>query len=465
MDSFPTQQGYSVAIALAREALSVDTSDFFEQPFDSLSYSTSSSFSMSGCMTPFSVSSSAMSRRPSKSSESGLTQYMCNSSPMASTIPNTTPDVNNFDLGPLTVEPRSTTVLWPEDMAFADDHPMTDDLGHNFTSAMLQPDIHKTQQSYTDEMKDVFEALSYSDQEHLLVDPFPRFSGPPVLSQPVGENYLNSERSLETSMNEVDRNFGIVPSQTLVQQMTPKRRQTDSVGSLMRSECTGAKYEAASYSPRSVDITIIHSETLPSTKRQILPRTKRRVTKRNSLVPVRPNKSSTGIKVQSHLYDILDSGASLPLDQIVEKPKDNRCRFIDKNGERCTKSFARNEHLTRHEKTHTNEVTEPCPVCGTVLKGNRTDNLKTHIWKTHVNPSPSGRNPRHWLDEKRKETDARVTEESLWCKVGLDLRAHSKKRHLRTSPSVTRDRVIAHGLPRDCEKTSGRKQKKEHQTV
>ena len=448
----------------AREALNVDTSTFFEQPFDSLSYSTSTSFSMSGCMTPFSVSSSATPRRPSKSAESGLTQYMCNSSPMASTIPNTPTDVNNFGMESLTVEPPSTTVFWPEDMAFPDDHVMTDDLGHNFMSGMLQPDIHKTQQSYTDEMKDVFGAFSYPEtQENLLVDSFSRFSGPLVVSQPVPESYLNLGRTDESSMNDLNRNFGIVPAQTLVQQITPKRRQADPTENLMRSESAGAKHEASSYTPRCVDITIFHSETLSPTKRQILPRTKRRVTKRSSLAPVRPNKSSTGIKVQSHLYDILDSGASLPLDQIVEKPKDNRCRFIDKNGERCTKSFARNEHLTRHEKTHTNEVTEPCPVCGTVLKGNRTDNLKTHIWKTHVNPSPSGRNPRHWLDEKRKETDARVTEESLWCKVGLDLRAHSKKKNIRINPSGTRERMMAYGLSRDSEKTSGRKQKKERQ--
>jgi tRNA U54 and U55 pseudouridine synthase Pus10 len=50
--------------------------------------------------------------------------------------------------------------------------------------------------------------------------------------------------------------------------------------------------------------------------------------------------------------------------------------------EGCGKNFKRLEHLTRHEKVHTNLEEHPCECCGKIF--GRTDNLKAHLF-LHMN--------------------------------------------------------------------------------
>ncbi|KAA8902270.1 hypothetical protein FN846DRAFT_756576, partial [Sphaerosporella brunnea] len=47
----------------------------------------------------------------------------------------------------------------------------------------------------------------------------------------------------------------------------------------------------------------------------------------------------------------------------------------------CNARFKRQEHLRRHERTHTDERPFSCEVCG--RKFSRTDNLRMHR-KTHM---------------------------------------------------------------------------------
>ncbi|PMD59446.1 uncharacterized protein K444DRAFT_510609, partial [Hyaloscypha bicolor E] len=49
--------------------------------------------------------------------------------------------------------------------------------------------------------------------------------------------------------------------------------------------------------------------------------------------------------------------------------------------EGCTKRFVRQEHLKRHERTHTQEDSYPCQFCQRPF--GRPDNLKSHI-KLHT---------------------------------------------------------------------------------
>ncbi|KAK8210724.1 hypothetical protein IWZ01DRAFT_407590, partial [Phyllosticta capitalensis] len=53
------------------------------------------------------------------------------------------------------------------------------------------------------------------------------------------------------------------------------------------------------------------------------------------------------------------------------------CRF-----EGCTKTFARPEHLKRHENTHSKERPFPCVVTGCGRRFSRNDNRKAH-YETH----------------------------------------------------------------------------------
>ncbi|KAF2143394.1 uncharacterized protein K452DRAFT_215001, partial [Aplosporella prunicola CBS 121167] len=57
--------------------------------------------------------------------------------------------------------------------------------------------------------------------------------------------------------------------------------------------------------------------------------------------------------------------------------KKQRCRF-----EGCVKTFARPEHLKRHENTHSKERPFPCVVPCCRRRFSRNDNRKAH-YETH----------------------------------------------------------------------------------
>ena len=68
----------------------------------------------------------------------------------------------------------------------------------------------------------------------------------------------------------------------------------------------------------------------------------------------------------------------LPNNVHCVKLADKQCPF-----EGCTKRFVRQEHLKRHERTHTQEDSYPCEFCQRPF--GRPDNLKSHI-KLHTFP-------------------------------------------------------------------------------
>lgn len=64
---------------------------------------------------------------------------------------------------------------------------------------------------------------------------------------------------------------------------------------------------------------------------------------------------------------------------------------VDKNGKR--KKFRRQEHLKRHQRCHTGYRPYACWVPGCTTKPfSRTDNLNSHLLKTHGKKSPAARN-------------------------------------------------------------------------
>jgi len=68
----------------------------------------------------------------------------------------------------------------------------------------------------------------------------------------------------------------------------------------------------------------------------------------------------------------------------------------------CTRSFARLEHLKRHERSHTKEKPFECPICA--RKFARRDLLLRHKQKLHASFSPTDNNPQ---DERKKSEHVR----------------------------------------------------------
>ncbi|KAF2395977.1 hypothetical protein EJ06DRAFT_560231 [Trichodelitschia bisporula] len=118
-----------------------------------------------------------------------------------------------------------------------------------------------------------------------------------------------------------------------------------------------------------------------------------------------------------------------------------RCQHILEDGEQCSGSFWRVEHLTRHEKIHTGELPFRCRVAACTNKGlGRQDNLRDH-YKTHLKMSDSGRNERYPADklfellrekEDPEEAEKIITKLKKWMADGghlKDFRSSSRKLH------------------------------------
>ena len=73
----------------------------------------------------------------------------------------------------------------------------------------------------------------------------------------------------------------------------------------------------------------------------------------------------------------------------VQKEATKVCSFPG-----CKKKFQRQEHLKRHERTHTNTEGHPCPFCVKNKPFSRDDNLKSHI-KLHCAYKKSARTEFH----------------------------------------------------------------------
>src|ERR1700730_3765698 len=73
----------------------------------------------------------------------------------------------------------------------------------------------------------------------------------------------------------------------------------------------------------------------------------------------------------------------------TDKPRPHICAT-------CTRSFARLEHLKRHERSHTKEKPFECPECSRCFA--RRDLLLRHQQKLHLTTTPSSR-PRNTCRE------------------------------------------------------------------
>lgn len=100
--------------------------------------------------------------------------------------------------------------------------------------------------------------------------------------------------------------------------------------------------------------------------------------------------------------------------------------------EGCGRKFKRQEHLKRHERTHTKTDLIPCPIPGCGKGFNRSDNLKSHI-KLHDNP-----------DKSQKRTPYHPGAQAIWKgmtrKPKRKIEAGSKMRDRRAN---ARSRAIA----------------------
>jgi len=73
----------------------------------------------------------------------------------------------------------------------------------------------------------------------------------------------------------------------------------------------------------------------------------------------------------------------------VQRQAKKTCSFAG-----CHKKFQRQEHLKRHERTHTNNEWHPCPFCKKTRPFSRADNFKSHI-KLHCAYKKSSRTDFH----------------------------------------------------------------------
>lgn len=93
----------------------------------------------------------------------------------------------------------------------------------------------------------------------------------------------------------------------------------------------------------------------------------------------------------------------------------------------CTKRFARQEHLKRHVKTHTQEDSFTCPFCLRLF--GRADNLKSHI-KLHAQPhskrTPHDPRAQEFYDAMRKKSAVKSEKHNSEDDGGLKTRSRAR---------------------------------------
>ena len=404
----------------------INSSANFEQEPDSLSTSMSSSFMSSGCATPASTAS-YLSRRPSRGCETSYLQYMSGPPSISDPSPTTPVDMNSFSIDPSSVEPGRIALA-----SFYEDYSMSHGLIENDVPVTSPADSAlKPSQGYWDAIG--YASTYVGDANEMCVvgmgNLFHNLPAQAMISQPAEENQWPSEPLYDACVQTVNQGTRrwvsmssqqhaqtIVPSQTLVEQPTTP---------LIKPEPLDLQNESSelSNSMPGIDMQTYHSVLLSSTRPVLSPPSKARAKKASTASTARTSKSSPGIVKLSgfQYFTSRKTGRALPYNKIaerrrvldnVEKPNGYACEYRKVDGQICDKSFKRKEHLTRHVKTHTGEQTRQCPFCPKKIQAARDDNLKTHIEKTHIKDSPSGRNERFWVNPATKKKE-RITYELM----------------------------------------------------
>jgi hypothetical protein len=102
----------------------------------------------------------------------------------------------------------------------------------------------------------------------------------------------------------------------------------------------------------------------------------------------------------------------------TDKPRPHVCPI-------CTRSFARLEHLKRHERSHTKEKPFKCPVCERCFA--RRDLLLRHKQKLHASFPESGSSPSKKAGSRRKSSVSQTTSGTT---------SADEQRRLSSTPSV-----------------------------
>ncbi|MCJ1475554.1 hypothetical protein MMC13_004217 [Lambiella insularis] len=422
--------------------------DFDYEPEGAAS-SMSSDFSSSGSLTSSSTSPYS-SRRHSKCSENWTTQYPSRASTSISTSPTTPVDAHFFSLS--SFRNASHAFVGPSELhwtasqkPYANQRRMDDgwstmaEVSDEWSNRMELDDLSAFQhgQVILDAMnahlpeQQSFPGMSGlpdvpEPADHVYCPPCPMF-GSPFASPAPGCRFGGASGSGSQTMT-------VSPSQTLVNHpLTPQSTLATAFQTPVKVETPDWRYqfqERSSPMPSSTTaLSDIH--TIPS-----------------------PTFLTPDFEEELEVNDV---GARVRKGRAVKTtPKGPYvCDDIDGDGRQCSRRFRRREHLTRHCKTHTLDLTDPCPVCGIRLKGGRTDNLYSHIRKTHLEPTMSGRNSRdraYTVDGVPIAVDGKpvmvpVTLE--WLKEqGFDIEGTQKKKVKKEQAYETQKQVRAYSTSR-----------------
>ena len=428
-------------------SININASNDFDDQSDGPTHGTSSNFT-SGSFTSSSTSP-VSSRRPSRCSEPWLLQYHSGPSSMASTGPATPLSTSSFSMATFTNDTHIPMATSAMEWAFQDGSHLAQRIDDDAWSTIAQPD--SLQKSHYLDWNAVYSQLGHNAFDPDVSRHFSQWSGLSGLSALPKENEFLPEHEFDplaantaqgddfwTPNSSYQQPLTIVPSHTLVNRpKTPLPVLAEGFQTpikLERDEWQGQHREFSSpiLSPTK---TVFNSRSISSSCPSASTVTKRRVKSGSRRITYDFIKNKSGKKFYQRLGtgDVNGQpGEVLPIDHIAEeKPSKNVCGFRENSGIRCTRSFKRGEHLTRHRKIHDKKPTIPCPVCTswgkiTRISADRMDNLTTHVVKTHMTESSSGRNNR---GRKDSMTGQKVDITPEWLKShGIDIEGSSKRR-------------------------------------
>ncbi|MCJ1377812.1 hypothetical protein MMC17_000908 [Xylographa soralifera] len=428
-------------------SININLSNDFEDQSDGLTSSTSSNFASSSASFASSTTSPASSRRPSRCTEPWLPQYHSGPSSMASAGPATPNSTTSFTMATFANDANAPIAGSAMEWALQDGSQLPRGVDDDAWSPTSQSDsVQKAQ--YLD-WNTVYSQLDHTALGSDGFRQFPQWSGLPDLPTFPNESHFLSNPDFDTlratmSLNDsfwtqnspYQQPLTIVPSQTLVHRpKTPLPMLAEAFQTpvkVKRHEWQGQNqgFSSSSQSPiKTVSDLGSLSRSCPS----VATVTKRRVKSGSRGITYDFIKNKAGKKFYQRLGagdTNSQPGEILPIDHIAEeKPSKNTCGFRDSSGYICKASFKRGEHLTRHRKIHVGTPTMACPVCiswekfkrisAKRISAGRDDNLITHIRKTHMTESSSGRNPRGRADPI---TGLKVDITNEWLKsYGIDM--------------------------------------------
>ena len=121
------------------------------------------------------------------------------------------------------------------------------------------------------------------------------------------------------------------------------------------------------------------------------------------------------------------------LDYTVAPYQRYKCTWTDKDGEKCGRSFVRQEHLKRHTEIHLPKTLVICPVCKHDFGGGRKDNLLTHIVNTHLTKASVAERRDRITDEEARRLD-------LWPDICRKLEKMKEKEERKKKEKEERQR-------------------------